>query len=196
MTDETSKFTADEQSSFLRFLKICTDIRQCRFVNDLRKQKNTIDFQKLPDGRWKTEYPDYDRDDFRAFLTHYRKLVATGEDTNIFRVLKILGRREDDSERIVLKEIRKRLSSEGRVSPIKIAIGVPGEERRFSPEDIQNVLFNGDVFHSAAELQEDLKRINDFDIFTKMVFLRYATIVINQACQIANVITTRGYVNG
>jgi hypothetical protein len=187
-------YSQDEAAVLRRFREICEEITSCRFVCDLPKQQHTFTIESLPDGTSRSRYPQYDKDDFLAFLTHFRKLVANKESTNIFVVLKIIGKYATDEERVALKGIRRILVSEANNPPLQMAIGTPGNETAYTPHQIENIIFNAQVFHSDQELQGDLRKLLDFDPFTKMVFLRYATILVSQAWQISCVLQNRGHV--
>ena len=182
---DAQSFTADELVTLRRFCVVCEDIKSCRFIRTIPTQKHTIKLENLPEGGCRLIAPDYDRDDFLAFLTHYRKLVAMNEKTNLLAVLKLVARYVPVEERSELKRIRKRLVSEAEKPPLQMAIGLPGSETTYTPAKIQDILFNGQVFHSDEALQGDLQNLLDFDPFTKASFLRYATTLINQAWQTA-----------
>jgi hypothetical protein len=190
----TCPYSQDEIAVLRRFREICEEITTCRFIRDLPKQKHTFSIENLPDGTSRSTYPQYDKDDFLAFLTHFRKLVANKERTNIFVVLRIIGKHASEEERVALKDIKSLLVSEAKTPPLQLAIGTPGSETAYTPHQIENIIFNAQVFHTDAELQGDLRKLLDFDPFTKMAFLRYATILVKQAWQISCVLKTRGHV--
>ncbi len=190
-----SPYSQDEAAVLCRFGEICEEIHTCRFVCELPKHDHSITVVNQPDGTSRTQYPQYDKDDFLAFLTHFRKLVANREKTNIFAVLKIIGKHADDIERASLREIKRMLVSEAENPPMQIAIGTLGNETTYTPLQVQNIIFNGQVFHSDSELQGDLSKLLDFEPFTKAVFLRYATIVINNASRISWVLKSRGHIS-
>jgi hypothetical protein len=194
VTPPECPYSPEELVTLRKFSRICDDITTCRFVRDLPKQEHTFTVENLPDGSSRATYPEYDRDDFLAFLTHFRKLVAQKESTNIFVVLKLIGRYATDEERLVLKKVRKTLDAEATNPPLQMAIGPPGEEVAYTPKQIENVIFNGQVFHSADELQDDLRKLLDFDPFTKMMFLRYATILVKHAGRVVKVLKYRGHI--
>lgn len=187
-------YSQDEVTALRRFGEICEEIMSCRFVRDLPKQPHTFTIENLPDGTSRSRYPEYDKDDFLAFLTHFRKLVASKERTNIFSVVKIIGKYASDEERAALKRIRRLLVSEATNPPLQMAIGTPGNETSYTPHQVENIIFNAQVFHSDTDLQDDLRALIDFEPFTKLVFLRYASILVRQAWQISCVLKTRGHV--
>ena len=193
MSTDAIPYSAAELTTIKRFQSVCEAIMACRFVREFDKQEHTFTVRKLPDGTFENIYPVYDEDDFLAFLTHYRKLVANKESTNVFKILKVISRYASSDERQQLKEIRKLLVAEAKHPPMQMAIGPPGQETTFTPEAIQNLIFNGKVFHAAEELQGDLRQILEFDPLTTMTFLRYATTVVNNCWHLSCVLTNRGY---
>jgi hypothetical protein len=189
-----SPYTECEASTLRTFRAICDEIVSCRFVRDLPRQKHIFSVRHLPDGTSCSQYPEYDKDDFLAFLTHYRKLVATKEATNIFSVLNIIGRYANETDRTRIKTVRKNLTSASKTPPLQIAIGAPGNETPYPPHKIGNIIFNGQVFHSDKQLQDDLRKMLEFDPIAKMVFLTYATLLVSQACQISHWLKDQGHV--
>jgi pyoverdine/dityrosine biosynthesis protein Dit1 len=186
-------FDAGELAVLRKFRQICEDISICRFIRDLPKHENKFTIESLPDGTCRSTYPNYDKDDFLAYLTHLRKLVAQGESTNLYKVMAIIGKSATDDERAALKEIRKMLNEEANAPALQLSIGTEGNETTYTPKQIEDILFNGQVFHTDDSLQGDLRKIQDFDPLTKMAFLRYATIFSRQAWQISCVLKNRGY---
>jgi hypothetical protein len=71
--------------------------------------------------------------------------------------------------------------AEATVPVLQLAIGTPGNEKNYTPQDIQDIIFNGQIFHTDDALQEDLRKIMDFDPITRMAFLGYATHLASQA---------------
>src|SRR5688572_22730188 len=104
-TVPSGPYNADELAILRKFRRICEEISACGFIRDLPKQEHKLTVEHLPDGTSRTTYPQYDKDDFLAFLTHFRKLVAQGEATNVRRVLNIIGKYADEIERTALKGI-------------------------------------------------------------------------------------------
>jgi hypothetical protein len=194
MTVWVCPFSTDEIALLQKFRGVCESIKSCRFMRDLPKQQRTFTIENLPDGSCRSTYPKYDTDDFLAFLTHFRKLVADKEPTNIFKILKLVARYATQDEQGVLKKIRKQLEAEADSPPLQLAIGPPGQETRYSPKQIEKVIFNGQVFHTDDELQADLRRILDYEPLVKMAFLRYATIVVDDAWRTSCVLKHRGYI--
>lgn len=186
-------FDSTELTVLRKFRQICEDISTCRFVRDLPKHGSTFKIAKQSDGTCVSTYPNYDKDDFLAYLTHFRKLVAQGESTNIYRVMNIISKYASDEERGAFKNIRRELNEEANKPALELAIGTPGNETVYTPKHIEDVLFNGQVFHTDDSLQDDLRKILDFDPITKLAFLRYAACLTNVAFHISSVMKNRGY---
>jgi flavin reductase (DIM6/NTAB) family NADH-FMN oxidoreductase RutF len=74
-------FTSDELQDLALFCDVCDKAFSCRLIRTFSQQSHHIFVGTLPDGRVVNEYPRYDDDDLRAFLTHYRKLRMEGERT-------------------------------------------------------------------------------------------------------------------
>jgi hypothetical protein len=89
--------------------------------------------------------------------------------------------------------IRQELNREGNQPALQLAIGPPRNETPYTPKQIENILFNGQVFHTDDTLQDDLRKILDFDPLTKMAFLRYTSALTNAAFSFADVMRNRGY---
>ena len=194
MTAVASTYSADELAVLQKFRQICENIAGCRFIRDLPKQEHKFTVENLPDGTSRCSYPHYDNDDFLAFLTHFRKLVAEQEPTNIFRMLNLIGRKATEDERKVLKGYRKAIVAEGTNPPLQLAIVTPGNETSYTPKQIEDIIFNGQVFHADDALQADLRRILDFHPLTRMAFLRYASVLYQHASLISSVLKNQGHV--
>ena len=83
-------FTPEQKQQLLSFCEVCDAILNCRFMREFFDQPHHIFVGKLPDGTVKDEWPRYDDDDFRAFLTHYRKLRFEGE-TKFERIVNLVN---------------------------------------------------------------------------------------------------------
>ena len=177
-----------------RFHRVVEETLSCRFVRELPKQEHILRVQELADGTCRTMHPHYDDDDFVAFLTHFRKLVANKEPTQLSKVLGIIGKHATADERAAIGKIHDGLRSAANRPSLQIAIGLPGCEKSFTPRDIENVIFNGQVFHTDDRLQEDLRKILEFNPIIRMAFLAYAMLVVRQSKQVSGVLKKRGWI--
>lgn len=180
--------SSNEQATLKLFCRICDELDGCRFLQNLNHQDHTIRVSRNPA---ENRFPRYDKDDFRSFATILRKIIAAQEPANIFRVMKIIGRYVSDADQAFLKEIKRHLRREANHPPISIAIGPPGSETPYSPEDIRNIFFNGLIFHSDAKLQDHLITLLEYEPFVMVTFLRYAAFVASLAVQLADLIAQR-----
>ena len=183
--------TDHEEQALRQFCQVVNDIHDCRFIKRAKVQNHNFTYNR--DDPSKNHVPQYDRDEFRAFATLFRKLIANREPTQLFKVMKVLKRFAPADKRDSFKNIKAGLNQEADNPPIAIAIGKPGEEVSFTPRKICDIFFNGMVFHSDPDLQDDLAKILDFEPFVMAGFLRYATMVLNVATQYASVIEHNDY---
>src|ERR1700730_6691750 len=109
-------FTPDDRKRLKRFCETCDSITACRFILDFPKQSHHIFVGTLPDGRVVNEYPRYDDDDFRAFLTHYRKLRprSNNKPTELLGILGLLELKGDPADLVLLNHFKTEIEEEGR----------------------------------------------------------------------------------
>src|SRR4051812_25255559 len=105
-------FDASELTVLRKFWQICEDISTCRFVLDVPKYGSTFKIEKQSDGTYLSTYPNYDKDYFLSYLTHFRKLVAQGESTNFYKVLNIISKHATDEDREGFTNVRRVLNEE------------------------------------------------------------------------------------
>ena len=176
----------DQEVTALRqFCKVVDDLYDCRFIQRAKVQDHTITIDRDPS---KNRLPNYDPDEFRSFATLFRKLVADREPTQLFRVMKILKRYAPDDQKHTFRNIKAELNHLAEHPPIGIAIGTDGAEVPYSPKRICDVLFNGLIFHTDRELQDDVARILGYQPIVMAAFLQYSCAVVNVATQYACVI--------
>ncbi len=173
--------TQAEQDCLRKFQRVCAQLQECRFVRTLSSIDHSITIDQDPS---KCRVPVYDKDDFRAFATHFRKLDSEGEPTYFFKILKIISRYSGPDVQSALSEIRK-LVVEEQVRPmLGISFGINGAEEEFSPKRIRNAIFNGEIFHSADDVEVDRNTVAHFEPFAMASFLRYAMFMVNYSTHI------------
>jgi hypothetical protein len=177
--------TEQEESTLRQFCKVVDDIHDCRFIRRAKEQDHTITVDIDPS---KNHIPQYDRDEFRSLATLFRKVISNGERTQLFKVMNILKRFAPTDKKESFKKIKAQINREAEHPPLAIAIGATGSEVSFTPKRICDIFFNGMVFHTDPNMQEDLARILDFEPIVMVAFLRYTSIVVNAATQYASVI--------
>jgi len=179
-----------EMDSLRVFCEICDDIISCRFIREFNKQDHVFRSTKNRDGTRTSKYPEYDDDDFRSFMTHFRKLFLQNErgvKTDIYSVISILSRYGTARDRKALHDIKSVLNQE-KQGWIRVNVEVDGEEKSFTPGDIMNLIVNADVFHSDAELSSTKKVYRKTGWIMQAPFLRFAISVVNNAVNMAKVI--------
>jgi len=190
-------FTPDEQKQLKAFCQTCDSIAACRFVIDFPKQSHHIFVGTLPDGRVVNEYPRYDDDDFRAFLTHYRKLRLEKERTNLYRVMNLLKKRGDQGDRVLLDHFKNEINEEGRSWWGAMVHDENGTKTLVTQESLENLILNGEVFHSDSDKKDALTQVIGNTGFPKAVaflnYMRFASCVICCARKTAELIRQRGY---
>ena len=151
----------------------------------------------MPDGRVVDEYPRYDDDDLRAFFTHYRKLRLEQESTNLFAIVKLLKWKGNEPDRELLDGFKNEIKVEGRSWWGATLTDQSGDQTFLSQEGLEDLILNGEVFHSDAEKRVALRRlIGNAGVPKALAFfnyLRFARAVIGYAQRIADLIRQRGY---
>ncbi len=181
--------TEEERWQLKQFVLLCEKIKKCRYYAHLRAHKFT--FTAL--GSVKPQTHDaihYDEDEFRSFLTLFRKLIANRQPTCIFKVLKIVGRC-NEYDRPDCREIKKYLKEAERhgsmgIESISVNEQSENERKEYTPKDIVDTLFNADIFHTDKKRQSDLEAIKRFKPQAQVALVLYALKVVLNATKLAN----------
>jgi hypothetical protein len=189
-------FTPAEVEQLRSFCKLCDQIAKCRFIVDLPKQPHHIFVGKLPDGRVVDEYPRYDDDDFRAFLTHYRKLRAKRDNpTQLFQIMNLL-KREDPADRPLLDHFKHEINEEEKGWWGAVRREEGREPILITQSELEDLILNGEVFHLAPDKEKELAQVIGGAQLTKAVaffnYLRLVRNVIHYAQRTAELIVQRG----
>ena len=173
-----------------QFIDLCEKIKTCRYFNSMTSGPHNI--LSFVDRKASTSPAiDYDEDDFRSFLTLFRKLMADKEPTNIFRVRNLLAR-YSPPDRPALSEIKRVLKKAEKDQPIGIIeIRPGGVKKSWKPREIVDAIFNGEVFHTDRAKQSDLTRIRNFGPVAQVVFISYALKVVVSAFNVAEILRSR-----
>jgi hypothetical protein len=197
INDRALIFTSDDRIRLALFCEICDSIGTCRFVREFYKQSHHISVGTLPDGRVVDEYPRYDDDDLRAFFTHYRKLRLEQDPTNLFAIMKLLKWKGNELDREQLDAFKNNIKEEERSWWGATLIDQNGEKKFLSQEDLEDVILNGEVFHSDAKKTTALRRLIAKASVPKALafynYLRFAMTVMEYAQRTAALIRQRGY---
>ncbi len=153
----------------------------------------------LPDGRVVDEYPRYDDDDFRAFLTHYRKLRprSNNRPTELVPVIELLESKGDPRDLTTLQHFKNEIAEEGLSWWGAVLKDERGENALLTQEGLEHLILNGEVFHSDVDKKQTLRRVIGNLSLTKAVaflnYLRFARTVVSYAQKAAALIRQRGY---
>jgi hypothetical protein len=143
------------------------------------------------------DYPRYDDDDFRAFMTHYRKLRMEREPANLFAIMNLLKRKGSPSERATLDHFKKEIKEEGRGWWGAVIRNQNGVDEWLTQEKLEELVLYGDVSHVNLELRDRLaKVVGKAGLMKALAFfnyIRFARIVVLYAQKTAEMIRSRGY---
>jgi hypothetical protein len=190
-------FTQDDCKRLECFCEVCDKIAGCRFIRDFHKQSHHIFVGTLPDGRVVDEYPRYDDDDFRAFMTHYRKLRMEREPTNLFAIMKLLKWKGSPDERNMFDHYKKEIKEEGQGWWGAVIRDQNSADEWLTQEKLEELFLYGDVSHVNLELRDRLAKVVGKAGLMKTLsfvnYIRFARIVVSYAQKTAEIIRSRGY---
>lgn len=191
--------SSDDRRRLQRFCEICERIARCRFVLDLQKQSHHIFVGKLPDGRVMDEYPRYDDDDFRAFLTHYRKLRLSKDPTFLPRIMNIIKREGSAEDRALLDHLSSEIAEEEKGWWGAVSKDQSGTQLLITQREVEDLILNGDVIHSGLDKADKLANVLGKTSLVKAVaflnYLRLVRTVIFCAQTTADLIREKSYVS-
>jgi hypothetical protein len=110
--------------------------------------------------------PNYDREDFEAFLTDFRKVaMSDNESVYLTKVLRTVGKYASDDLRSGLKLIHTDLVPlvEGKKTLMKFTYPRGDERISLSLEQVLSAIVNGEIFHvdpRQTETAKELRRRN------------------------------------
>ena len=135
---------------FRAFVRLVYEIDQSRFVKKYREQDHTVSCRPDADGETKTTAPEYDWDDFRSFMTIFRKVgIAVNEPTYLAKIYKRMGRYASDALRKRLGADRPEVMAmlDGTWTGMQVGGTIDGKEVTFSIADLLDMVTNGIIFH-------------------------------------------------
>ena len=192
-------FTSNDLQDLALFCDTCDKTARSRFIRTFFDQPHHIFIGRLPDGQVVDEYPRYDDDDFRAFLTHYRKLRADREPTHLFRIMNLLKWKGNEADRTTLDYLKNEIKEEGRCWWGTMHPG-EGYNDSWTQARLEDVIINGEVFHSDAQKKDELVQMTGAMSFPKAIalsnYMRFARTVLGCAQKAAGLIRQRGYITG
>ena len=149
-SDQRPRPTPEERALLRRFIVLVDEMSRSRFIEQYRSQNHTIEM--------KEEYteavgPEYDREDFEAFLTRFRQVaISTNEPVYFTKTLKIVAKYASPKLREYLPSRRKlllRLLVEKNWSGIQLSYPTTdGKEVKLTSHQVLDAVVNGWVFHA------------------------------------------------
>src|SRR5947209_16808392 len=98
----------EHRTQFRDYVRIVYQMNECRFIRTFQTQDQTTSGQADVGGIFHSTGPAYDWEDFRSFMTVFRKVgIAKDEPTYFSKVFKLVGQYASD-------EFRHRLESNRR----------------------------------------------------------------------------------
>ncbi len=190
-------FTPDERKRLKNFCEVCDGIAACRFIRDFHKQPHHILVGRLPDGRVMDEYPRYDDDDFRALMTHYRKLRLEGEPTNLLAIMKLLKSKGDPNDVAMFKQFKKDIKEEGQSWWGAAVRDQNGDRELLTQVELEELVLYGEVIHANPDQKDKLRRLTGRSGLLKALafynYVRFVRVVVWCAQKTAEIIRSRGY---
>jgi hypothetical protein len=140
----------EHRGLFRDFVRLVYEMDQCRFVRQYRQQDHTVSCRVDDDGEATTTAPDYDWDDFRSFMTIFRKVgIAVNEPTYLSKIYNLMGRYASDALRQRLGTDRQQVMAmlTGSWTGMHVGGMIDGKEVMFTTGDLLDMVTNGMIFH-------------------------------------------------
>jgi hypothetical protein len=149
MATTRPELTPEHRTQLRDFIQLVFTMNQCRFMKKYREQDHCITSEQVFDGV-KVSAPDYDWDDFQAFMMAFRKVgIAERESTYLTKIYNLVGRYASDQLRRRLKEQRKQvmLVIDGYWTGMLVGGKIDGKEKLFNTAELLDMVTNGMLFH-------------------------------------------------
>ncbi len=150
MASERPEVTPEHRVMFRDFVRLVHEMDKCRFVERYRQQDHRVSGAVDENGELKTTAPDYDWEDFRSFMTDFRKIgIAEKERTHLWKIYKLAGRYASDKLREGLGANQQQVKGMlfGTWTGMNLVATINGEEKIFTIAELSDMLTNGIIFH-------------------------------------------------
>lgn len=193
-------FMNDDEDVLRLFCRLVDDIGRCRLIRSAHASPSW-QFKLGTDavGNAVIDGPSFDWEDFRSFLTLFRRLIAHDEKTNLPNVMKVITRIAPEEKRAGLRETRKHVERHIRADEGPLQVGGhdrDGVKRMFNPREIVDVVMNADVFHGDLHRQREWDAVQVMKPMIVPLVLEYAAVVLHAAFIYRDNIFLRGWLNG
>jgi hypothetical protein len=153
MATDRPALTLEHRTMLRDFVRLVYEMDRCRFVRQYRQQSQTISFVSDAEDEVKTTAPDYDWDDFRSFMTIFRKVgISVKEPTYLARIYKLIGCYASDEFRQRLGADRSQVMAmlTGTWTGMRVGASVNGKQATFSIAELLDMVTNGMIFHEVS----------------------------------------------
>src|SRR5258708_6962913 len=104
MAENRPSPTDQERKQLSEFVRVVASMSHRRFIEEMSHQDHTVQFGSELHG------PNYDREDFEAFMTDFRKVaMSDNEPIYLTKVLVTVGKLASDTLRANLKLMRSQI---------------------------------------------------------------------------------------
>lgn len=136
------------------FCHVCDQLMVTAFGSQFRVASSKT-YRVQPNTLTSTQVRYCDLNVLSSFLLPFRKLILTKEPAYIYRVIGILGRCGNVTDRKRLKQIKDELRKVS-TSVAGVHVGSGDPPRLIKPEAVTQTLLNGVFFHNDETLADDL----------------------------------------
>lgn len=166
MPNDRPSLTEPHREQLRDFVRLVDEMSRSRFMERYRTQDHTVSCGPREDGQYGVTAPDYDWEDFRSFLTVFRQVaISKDESVHFIKVIQTVGRYASDRLRPELRKMRKFLAPllEGRYRGLMVGRDLPTGEQSFSTHEILDAIVNGKVFHGDKRHRKTVEFLNASD---------------------------------
>jgi hypothetical protein len=150
MASERPDLISEHRAMFRAFVRLVHEMDKCRFVERFGEQDHTVSGEVDANGNLKTTAPDYDWEDFCAFMTVFRKVgIAEKEPTHLWKIYKLVGRYASAKLREGLAANYEQVKGMlfGTWTGMNLVATIDGKEKTFTIAELADVITNGMIFH-------------------------------------------------
>ena len=169
--------TQQERRQLKLFVELVYEMVASRFIKAIPSLDHTIRSTANAEGGYDVIGPAYDMEDFRSFLTIYRKIaISSDEPTFLPKIRKIIGRYADESLRDQLGDFKQAIQPrlDGRISYFRLGGDATG--RSYTSTELLDIIVNGMVFHSDEQHEAAKQFVQGLEIWKYMLIIWPETI--------------------
>jgi hypothetical protein len=156
MSASRPELTSEHRTMFRDFVRLVHEMDQCRFTQRLREQDHTVSCAVDEDAIG----PEYNWDDFRSFMTIFRKIgISESDPTFLPKIYKLMGRYASDALRERLAADRQQVMAMvyGSWSGMTVGGQIDGKDVTFPIGDVLDIVTNGMIFHESPDHRKSVE---------------------------------------